>query len=315
MAILTIVNGQGRVKLYIRVINWETYQNEAVTHRGGRPKKDGSPARPSSPEFFAVFVNLWRKRQYKRLQDRDKLALFTIWQLTALQGNGNVPADAEYIRDEGAISGDVHLGELYDAGFVEFINDAGELVETLPTHAWGQPLARVEAAERLTSPLVPSPQAMERLVRDVEILGGRETAENRMVEPNELVMETNRNQSETSEKPAPEVSNQIREEESRKRGEENIYGQSSVVDVGGNDLQIIVQDLPDDVRAEMLRLANAIPRGQQSIGRMVNLARAGATARMFADARQAYQVTDTRKPNPGAWVCEVIEENMRKGAA
>ena len=303
------------MNLYIRVINWEQYQADAVTHRGGRPKKDGTPARPSSPEFFAVFVNLWRKRQYKRLQDRDKLALFTIWQLTALQGNGAVPADAEYIRDEGAISGDVQLGELYDAGFIEFVTADGALVETLPTTSWGQPLGRVAAAERLSSPIVPSPEAMQRLVRDVEILGGDQEARNGSTKPNGLVTETNRNQSETSAKPSAEVSNQIREEESRERGEENIYGQSSVVDVGGNDLQIIIKELPEDTKAEIVRLAQAIPRGAASMGRFVNLARAGATARMFADARQAYQVTNTRKPNPGAWVCEVVEENMRKGAA
>lgn len=296
--------------LYIRVVNWEKAQHDIVTKKGGRPRGDGTEARRSTPEFFSVYVSLWQERQFDRLPDREKLALFTIWMLTAVHGNDKVEADAEWIRRKGCIQGDIHLGELVDAGFIVLVDADGRPVDELPDECWGSPIRMVEAAERLAAPTPSTPERMNRLVRDVEILNG---APSQDLAP-EGVLKTSDAGLENLATRNPEVAEQSRREETKIDIRSNPVEPVAFVSADGDDLQIIVQDLPDDVRAEMLRLANALPRGKESIGRMVNLARAGATARMFADARQAYQVSTTRKPNPGAWACEIIEEHLR-GAA
>ncbi len=95
---------------YLKVKNWEEFQHY----------KD------RSPPWIKLHRDLLRDYNFNCLQDASKLQLMLIW-LLASQMDNKIPADAEYIKQQLCIKGEVHLKELIDKGFL--IDDSGVLAE------------------------------------------------------------------------------------------------------------------------------------------------------------------------------------------
>jgi hypothetical protein len=90
---------------------------------------------------------------------------------------------------------------------------------------------------------------------------------------------------------------------------------STGTDPRGNDLLVKDLKIPADVRYEIERIVQGIPHGGRSLGRLVKAAQAGASARCYADAWQGYQAAGGGKTRPGAYICGIVEDNMRKWAS
>lgn len=80
----------------------------------------------------------------------------------------------------------------------------------------------------------------------------------------------------------------------------------------GIDLEVKAKDLNQDIRSQVERVARSIPRGGESIPRLVALARRGATEYELSDALAGYQNAVTKPDNPGAYVCRIIEDHLQK---
>lgn len=95
---------------YLKVKNWEQFQHY----------KD------RSPPWIKLHRDLLRDYNFNCLQDASKLQLMLIW-LLASQMDNKIPADAEYIKQQLCIKGDVDLKELIDKGFL--VDDSGMLAQ------------------------------------------------------------------------------------------------------------------------------------------------------------------------------------------
>ncbi len=93
---------------YLRVKNWDEFQHY----------KD------RSPPWIKLHRDLLRDYNFTRLQDASKLHLMLIW-LLASQMDNKIPADADFIRNQLNVKGDVDFKPLIEQGFL--IDDSNTL--------------------------------------------------------------------------------------------------------------------------------------------------------------------------------------------
>ena len=93
---------------YLSVKNWETFQHY----------------KERTPPWIKLHRDLLRDYTFSCLQDASKLHLMLIW-LLASQLDNKIPADAEFIRKQIGVSGEIDFNELISKGFL--IDDSGLL--------------------------------------------------------------------------------------------------------------------------------------------------------------------------------------------
>ena len=86
---------------YLMVKNWESFQHY----------------KERNPPWIKLHRDLLRDYDFLCLQDASKMQLILIW-LLASQMNNKIPADANFIKTQIGIKGDLNLKELIDKGFL-----------------------------------------------------------------------------------------------------------------------------------------------------------------------------------------------------
>jgi len=118
---------------YLRVKNWENFQHY----------KD------RSPPWIKLHRDLLRDYDFACLQDASKLHLILIW-LLASQMDNQIPADANFIKNQIGVKGEINFKELIYKGFL--IDDSNALA-SCKQHAMPETETETETEEE--PPIIP----------------------------------------------------------------------------------------------------------------------------------------------------------------
>ncbi len=119
---------------YIRIVNWDKFQNYKKYH----------------PPWIKVWNDLLIRYEFQNLPDTSKATLLCLWLLNSQLGNGKIPTDGKWLKKNLPIKGEIKLQPLINAEFIEITDVRGISVEHSSTRGETETEAEAEQSKEET---------------------------------------------------------------------------------------------------------------------------------------------------------------------
>lgn len=97
---------------YIKICNWEKFQHY----------------KKRNPPWIKIHTQLLENEQFECLHNDSKVLLICLWLFTARKGNGQIPADPNYLQRKLPIGKKPNLQPLINTGFIECLQDDSKVI-------------------------------------------------------------------------------------------------------------------------------------------------------------------------------------------
>ena len=101
---------------YIRIIDWDKFQHY----------------KKRNPPWIKLHVSLLDNDAFECLHNDSKVLLICLYLFAARKGNGDIPANVEYLQRKLPLGKKIKLQPLMDAGFIECYQDDSKMIAKCP---------------------------------------------------------------------------------------------------------------------------------------------------------------------------------------